>query len=84
MGYDDDRAAARARLRRTVEQGRVRVLPPRKSRWTARTGLAWWIGYALAEPREFTYVAPRRAACHLFSRHNPTCIGRGEPHPRRW
>ncbi|MFJ3044031.1 hypothetical protein [Streptomyces tendae] len=68
----------------------LRTRPPRAIRterqaaWMSRTGPAWWIGYALYELTEFAYVVPRRVACRLLGRHNPTCIGRAAPHPRRW
>ncbi|MFF9215613.1 hypothetical protein [Streptomyces viridosporus] len=84
MSYDDDYAKLAARFHTLMQQPRLRVLTPRNSAWMARTGLAWWIGYALHEPREFAYTAPRRIACRLLGRHNPTCIGRPAPHPRRW
>jgi hypothetical protein len=42
---------------------------------------AYWLLFALSEPREFAYVAPRRIACRLLRRHNVTCRGRAD-HPR--
>lgn len=83
MSYDDH-AKLTARFNTAMQHPRLRVLTLRNSRWMARTGLAWWIGYALHEPREFAYTAPRRLACRLLGWHNPTCIGRPAPHPRRW
>lgn len=41
-----------------------------------RNTVKYWVLYALAEPRDFAYYAPRRLACRLFSRHNVTCRGR--------
>ncbi|MGW0795178.1 hypothetical protein [Streptomyces sp. NPDC002692] len=84
MSFEQDRAAAIARILRGLRTTTPRVLTPGDSSWTARKGFAWWLGYALHEPREFVYVAPRRVACHLFARHNPTCVGLPAPHPRRW
>jgi hypothetical protein len=84
MIYDEAYAELARRFKAAHARGKLRVLTPRNSAWMARTGLAWWIGYALHEPREFTYTAPRRLACRLFGQHNPTCIGRPAPHPRRW
>lgn len=81
---DDDYDALKQRFTTAMEHPRLRVLTPRNSVWMARTGLSWWIGYALHEPREFAYSAPRRLACRAFGRHNPTCVGRPSPHPRRW
>jgi hypothetical protein len=54
----------------------------RKSTWMDRQGAAYWIGYAVNEPRDFAYCAPRRIACRLFGWHNVTCRGRLD-HPRR-
>ncbi|MFE5258250.1 hypothetical protein [Streptomyces coelicoflavus] len=69
----------RARLARTA---------PRPPRWYeyshTATGLEYWARFLLGEPHEFAYVVPRRIACHLLGRHNPTCVGRPAPHPRRW
>lgn len=84
MSYDQDRAAIESRIRHALRTQAPRVLTPRNSAWMTRRGLARWIGYALHEPREFIYTAPRRVACHLFGWHNPTCVGRPAPHPRRW
>ncbi|MEU9661913.1 hypothetical protein [Streptomyces chartreusis] len=84
MSYDDDYARLARRFRAELARGKLRVLTPRNSAWQARTGPGWWIGYALYEPRDFAYAAPRRLACRLFHWHNPTCIGRPAPHPRRW
>ncbi|MEV1063392.1 hypothetical protein [Streptomyces sp. NPDC050263] len=84
MSYDDDYAKLAARFKAEVARGRRRVLTPRNSAWQARTGLRWWLGYALHEPRDFAYAAPRRLACTLLGQHNPTCIGRRAPHPRTW
>ncbi|MGW4731670.1 hypothetical protein ACWEQC_21310 [Streptomyces shenzhenensis] len=84
MSYDQDRAAFEDRIRHALRTQPPRVITPRRDAWMARTGLAWWIGYALHEPRDFAYAAPRRIACRLLGRHNPTCVGRAEPHPRRW
>ncbi|MFE2941027.1 hypothetical protein ACFXKG_18480 [Streptomyces sp. NPDC059255] len=84
---DDDHAALKQRFANSMDNPRLRILTPitsRNSAWTARTGLSWWLGYALHEPREFAYVTPRRIACRVLGRHNPTCIGRPAPHPRRW
>ncbi|MFJ2178901.1 hypothetical protein ACIOHE_39160 [Streptomyces sp. NPDC087851] len=82
--YDDDRAALRQRFAEEMKNPQLRVLTPRNSAWMARTGVSWWLGYALHEPGEFAYTAPRRIACRVLGRHNPTCIGRPAPHPRRW
>ncbi|MER7967685.1 hypothetical protein ABTX35_01480 [Streptomyces sp. NPDC096080] len=84
MTYAQDRAAFEARIRHALRTEAPRVITPRRDAWMRSTGLTWWLGYALHEPREFTYVAPRRVACRLLGRHNPTCIGRPAPHPRRW
>lgn len=84
MSYDEDYAELAQRFRAAHACGKVRVLTPRYGAWQARTGLGWWIGYVLYEPRDFAYAAPRRLACRLFGWHNPTCIGLAEPHPRRW
>jgi hypothetical protein len=47
-----------------------------------RNGAIYWFWYALAEPGDFAYTAPRRLACCLFDRHSAAC--RGIPdHPRR-
>ncbi|MBK3556287.1 hypothetical protein JHN55_07005 [Streptomyces sp. MBT56] len=60
---------------------------PERPRWFeysyTATGFTYWLRYLISEPREFAYVAPRRLACRL-GRHNPTCVGRRAPHPRRW
>jgi len=48
-----------------------------------RQGLAYWLGYAIHEPRDFAYCAPRRLACRLLGRHNATCDGRRD-HPRNY
>lgn len=53
-------------------------------RRTPRAAVSWWLAYARYEPRDFLYVAPRRLGCSLFGWHNPTCVGRPAPHPRRW
>ncbi|MFZ3569431.1 hypothetical protein ACNYS0_20995 [Streptomyces sp. BH034] len=53
-------------------------------RTECRTAAEYWLRFALAEPHEFAYVVPRRIACRLLGRHNPTCAGRPAPHPRRW
>jgi len=59
--------------------------PPRWYEYSyTATGPEYWLRFLISEPREFAYVVPRRVACRLFSRHNPTCIGRPAPHPRRW
>lgn len=55
-----------------------------RARSDCRSALAYWLRYAFGEPRDFAYSAPRRIACHLFGRHNLTCVGRPAPHPRRW
>lgn len=83
MSYEEDYEAARARIRRALTQS-PRVITPRRDAWMSRTGPAWWIGYTIHEPREFLYAAPRRLACRLLGWHNPTCVGRPAPHPRRW
>lgn len=84
MSYADDYAKLAERFHTEHARGKLRVLTPRNTAWHAHTGLARWIGHALHEPRDFAYAAPRRIACRLFGWHNPTCVGRGEPHPRRW
>ncbi|MEH0417820.1 hypothetical protein [Streptomyces sp. B21-083] len=60
-----------------------RELPDERSDWMQRNGVAYWIGYAAHEPRDFAYCMPRRIACRLFGRHNVTCRGRRD-HPRTW
>lgn len=55
-----------------------------RPRSTCRTAAEYWIRYALTEPRDFAYSAPRRIACRILGRHNATCIGRPAPHPRSW
>lgn len=84
MSSDDDYATLAGRFKAAQARGKLRVITPSYAAWQERTGLAWWLGYALHEPRDFAYAAPRRLACRLFGRHNPTCIGRPAPHPRRW
>lgn len=84
MSYDDDWAALAERFGRLQRTRSPRVLTRRNYGWMARTGLQWWLGYALHEPRDFAYAAPRRLACRLAGWHNPTCVGRPAPHPRRW
>ncbi|MEV7712302.1 hypothetical protein [Streptomyces sp. NPDC088270] len=84
MSYVTDRAKLVQRFTTAQQNRSPRVLTPRNSEWRARTGAAWWIGYALHEPRDFAYTAPRRVACRLLGRHNPTCVGRPAPHPRKW
>jgi uncharacterized circularly permuted ATP-grasp superfamily protein len=84
MSYDDDYAKLAQRFKAAHARGKLRVLTPRNSAWHAHTGLARWLGHALHEPRDFAYTAPRRLACTLFGRHNPTCIGQPAPHPRTW
>lgn len=60
--------------------------PRRRWDWRLRSecrnAAAYWLRYALTEPRDFAYCAPRRIACRLFGRHNVTCCGRVD-HPRR-
>jgi hypothetical protein len=67
----------------------MRVLPGRRTFWfhyrpRAECGnaFAYWLSYAVAEPRDFAYCAPRRIACRLFGHHNATCCGRLD-HPKR-
>lgn len=84
MNYDEAYAELARRFQAAHARGKLRVLTPRNSAWQTRTGLARWIGYALHEPRDFAYTAPRRIACRVFGRHNPTCVGRPAPHPRKW
>ncbi|MFR0354155.1 hypothetical protein [Streptomyces sediminimaris] len=84
MSYEDDRAQLEQRVRHALRTQPPRILTSRNSAWMHRSGLCRWIGYALHEPREFVYSAPRRIACRLFGWHNPTCVGRPAPHPRRW
>lgn len=67
----------------------MRALPGRRRLWfnyrfreDCGSGLTYWLWYALAEPRDFIYTAPRRVACRLFKHHNVTCRGRRD-HPRR-
>ena len=55
-----------------------------RPRYECRSAALYWLRYALAEPCEFAYLVPRRIACHVFSWHNVTCVGRPAPHPRRW
>ncbi|HEY9370140.1 hypothetical protein [Streptomyces sp.] len=45
------------------------------------TAFGYWLLYALSEPRDFAYCAPRRIACCVLGRHNVTCRGRRD-HPR--
>lgn len=78
--YDDDLAKLEQRIITGLRTGRVREL---RSNWTARTGLPYWLGYLMHSPAEFAYTVPRRIACRVLRRHNPTCIGRLN-HPRRW
>lgn len=84
MSYDQDRAAFEDRVRHALRTQPPRIITPHRDAWMSRTGPAWWIGYALHEPREFVYATPRRLACRLFGWHNPTCVGCPAPHPRRW
>lgn len=84
MSYDDDYAKLAQRFKAAHARGKLRVLTPRNTAWQTRTGIAWWLGYALHEPRDFAYTAPRRIACRVLRQHNPTCVGRPAPHPRRW
>ncbi|WP_225080459.1 MULTISPECIES: hypothetical protein [unclassified Streptomyces] len=67
------------------EQLHPREAPP-PPRWYeyshTATGLAYWLRFAIGEPREFIYVVPRRIACRLLRWHNVTCRGRRD-HPRR-
>jgi hypothetical protein len=64
-----------------------RQAPPRR-RWEyrgrseSRNSATYWLRYALTEPRDFAYCAPRRIACRLFKHHNVTCRGRLD-HSRR-
>ncbi|MEW2567649.1 hypothetical protein [Streptomyces sp. NPDC047070] len=59
-----------------------RITPHRPGLYRSdATGLAYWLRYALGEPRDFAYCAPRRIACRLLGRHNATCRGRTD-HPR--
>ena len=51
--------------------------------WMTRRGPGYWIGYAIHDPRDFAYSAPRRIACRLLGRHNATCRGRRD-HPRNY
>ena len=53
------------------------------ARSDCRSALTYWLRYALGEPRDFAYSAPRRIACRLFGRHNHTCRGLRN-HPRSW
>ncbi|MEI5032399.1 hypothetical protein RB201_04160 [Streptomyces sp. S1A(2023)] len=57
-----------------------RVQPDARAAWMERSGLAYWLGYVVHEPRDFVYCVPRRAVCRLFRRHNVTCRGRRD-HP---
>ncbi|WP_406420025.1 hypothetical protein [Streptomyces sp. NBC_00842] len=84
MSYDSDRAKLAQHFEHAQQARSPRVFTRRNSAWMAHTGAAWWLGYALHEPRDFAYAMPRRIACHVFGRHNPTCVGRPAPHPRRW
>lgn len=65
----------------------ARQTPPRR-RWEyrarseCRNTVAYWLRYALTEPRDFVYCSRRRIACRLLGRHNVTCRGRLD-HPRR-
>lgn len=81
MSYDNDRAKLAQRFKHAQRTRSPRVLTQRNSAWMARTGAAWWPGYALHEPRDFAFNAPRRIACRLLRRHNITCAGRPD-HPR--
>ncbi|MFE1925811.1 hypothetical protein ACFW91_24970 [Streptomyces asoensis] len=84
MSYDDDYAKLADRFKAANARGKLRVLTPRNTAWQERSGLGRWLGYARHEPRDFAYTAPRRIACRLLGRHNPTCIGLPAPHPRTW
>ncbi|MDX5563738.1 hypothetical protein PYK79_10785 [Streptomyces sp. ID05-04B] len=53
----------------------LRTLPNKRSDWADHNGVAYWLGYAVHEPRDFVYCAPRRIACRLFGWHNVTCRG---------
>ena len=53
-----------------------------RGRSECRNAVTYWLRYALAEPRDFAYCAPRRIVCRLLGRHNVTCQGRVD-HPRR-
>jgi hypothetical protein len=59
-----------------------RFWPTYRSRGDCANTLTYWLRYALAEPRDFSYTAPLRIACHLWGHHSAPC--RGIPgHPRR-
>ncbi|WP_435610058.1 hypothetical protein [Streptomyces sp. C10-9-1] len=55
--------------------------PAYRARSDCRSTVTYWLRYALAEPRDLAYAAPRRLACRLLGRHNATCRGRTD-HPR--
>jgi hypothetical protein len=75
----DDRASAKLQLR-TAPRSAGGYRP----RSDCRTVLEYWLRYAISEPCDFTYCAPRRIACSLLGWHNTTCVGRSAPHPRSW
>lgn len=78
--YEDDVDKLQQRILTGLQSRRLLVY---KSDWTSRTGLAYWLGFLRHDPGEFAYVVPRRLACRVLQRHNPTCVGRLN-HPRRW
>lgn len=81
MPYDDDRATMEQRIVTALQTGRIRVY---RSDWMSRTGPSYWLGYLRHDWHEAAYTIPRRIACRVLRRHNPTCVGRPAPHPRRW
>ncbi|WP_143203958.1 hypothetical protein [Streptomyces kebangsaanensis] len=82
--YEDDQAEPPRRSRNAQPRRALRPATRVAPDWLDRTGPAFWISYLLHEPRDFVYCVPRRIACRLLGRHNPTCLGRPAPHPRRW
>ncbi|GGU62764.1 hypothetical protein [Streptomyces lavendofoliae] len=49
--------------------------------YESMNAVTYWLRYALSEPRDFAYAAPRRLACRFFGHHSAAC--RGVPgHPR--
>lgn len=39
-------------------------------------GFRFWLHYAVLEPRDFAFHAPRRLACVLLGLHSSACEGR--------
>lgn len=80
MTQDEAHTALERRFKREMARR-----GPRPITWNphAHSGLGYWARYLWHDPRDFAYCAPRRLACRLFGRHNPSCFGRPD-HPRTW